>query len=292
MSAGTKQVGQIRPGDHLCLLFGSDEEQREVLTPFLVDGLARGEKIVYLGDGTAPETLTGWLGARGVDARAAWARGQLEMRAAEHGYTRAGRFDQRHLLTGLRTAVADARRSGYSGLRVAGEMSWALRGAPGAEHLVGYEREAQQVFDTGQASALCQYDQRLFDAVMVNRLSGCHAFLATPNAVYQDESVCVMPTFAPSGARVEGIVEVDNCRAVATALRGCARRIPGDIHLDLSALAFIDVAGLRALLEVAGELENRTLHIENLAPTLQQVVRLVGWDQSPGLRLCGEVACA
>jgi hypothetical protein len=59
-------VGRVRPGDHLCLEFGTDclefgtdDEQREVLAAFMLAGLAQGEKVVYFTDGTAPEMITG-----------------------------------------------------------------------------------------------------------------------------------------------------------------------------------------------------------------------------------------
>ncbi|MHC4861543.1 MAG: MEDS domain-containing protein, partial [Planctomycetota bacterium] len=58
---------EIEPGDHLCCLYGTDEEHRAVLTPFLRQGLERGEKVVYIVDERAAEKILGYLRADGLD---------------------------------------------------------------------------------------------------------------------------------------------------------------------------------------------------------------------------------
>jgi hypothetical protein len=53
-SSRTRQVRKVKLGDHLCLPFASDEERREVLTSYIVDGLSRGERVIYYADRTGP----------------------------------------------------------------------------------------------------------------------------------------------------------------------------------------------------------------------------------------------
>ena len=61
-------------------------------------------------------------------------------------------------------------------------------------------------------------------------------------------------------------------------------RIPRDsagLHVDLSALTFCDLAGLRAIVGLA---ESTTPVILHGAPrTLLTVMKILGWDQRPGL---------
>lgn len=49
MAAGTA-VGDMRLGDHLCLIYESEEERLAVLIAYIGDGLAAGHKIIYMAD--------------------------------------------------------------------------------------------------------------------------------------------------------------------------------------------------------------------------------------------------
>jgi len=58
------------------------------------------------------------------------------------------------------------------------------------------------------------------------------------------------------------------------------------VVIDFADLKFSDIAGLRALVRAAEALPpDRTLHVRHLAPTLRNVLRIVGWDQTPGLTI-------
>jgi ABC-type transporter Mla MlaB component len=68
------------------------------------------------------------------------------------------------------------------------------------------------------------------------------------------------------------------------ALIAALSRIPRDnagLHVDLSAVTFCDLAGLRAIVRLA---ESTTPVILHGAPrTLLTVMKILGWDQQPGL---------
>jgi anti-anti-sigma regulatory factor len=53
------------------------------------------------------------------------------------------------------------------------------------------------------------------------------------------------------------------------------------LHVDLSAVTFCDLAGLRALIRLAGPIAQVTL--QGVPPPLRTVMRILGWDQEPGL---------
>jgi anti-anti-sigma factor len=285
MSGVVKQVTAARAGDHLCLAFDTDGEQREVVASFIVAGLTKGEKIIYFTDGTAPEMVTRWLRARSVDAHAAWARGQLEMRHAEQAYLRSGRFDPDEALDALRADIAAAQRAGFTGVRLTDEMAWARRGLPGSERLPDYERRIQAIYDTGAATGICQFDRRIFGAE-TGKWVRLHQGRVEPDPLHADPWLRVVPTFDPRGLRVVGTVDTTTSTAMTAALDRWSATEPGDIHLDMKDLEFIDIAGLRTLVTAASELDGRRLHVVNLAPSLRRVVTLVGWDREPGLVFC------
>ncbi|MHC4469441.1 MAG: MEDS domain-containing protein [Planctomycetota bacterium] len=153
---------EIEPGDHLCCLYGTDEEHRAVLTPFLRQGLERGEKVVYIVDERAAEKILGYLRADGLDPAPYRDRGQLVVLDREDSYLAEGRFDPDGMVALLRAETAKALEEGYSALRVTGEMTWALRGDPGSERLIEYEAKLNEFFPGSRCLAICQYDRRRF----------------------------------------------------------------------------------------------------------------------------------
>ncbi|TQK51610.1 anti-anti-sigma regulatory factor [Streptomyces sp. SLBN-118] len=89
----------------------------------------------------------------------------------------------------------------------------------------------------------------------------------------------------PPGLRIEGVVDIHAHRHLHGALDVIAS-IEGDLQLDLSGLEFLDIGGLRMLIGFARTRKPGD-HVEltGLAPHLRNVIALVGWDDTPGLRL-------
>src|SRR2546429_9622463 len=52
---------RLRHGDHICWIYGSDEEHREVLTHFLKEGLEGNERVLYLTRHFTDETVMEYL---------------------------------------------------------------------------------------------------------------------------------------------------------------------------------------------------------------------------------------
>jgi len=63
----------------------------------------------------------------------------------------------------------------------------------------------------------------------------------------------------------------------------------GDVHVNLAELAYCDLAGLRAILRLAGTGRQdpgdngRSLFLDDIPPHLVAVLRILGWDSIPGL---------
>lgn len=290
MTAGAvvRQVRDVEPGDHLCLPFSDDAEQREVAAAFITGGLARGERVLYFTDRRDPETVHSWLPA--ADLTAALRSGRLSVRTAEDGYLADGRFDPDAMVAALKEETERSLRDGHAGLRVSGEMSWALRDVPGAEGLEDYERKVAAVFATGLSSAVCQYDTRRFGPARTRLFTRCHPGVVGMNALYHDGLVRIVPAYQAGHRtiRVTGTIDQGNAHGLAAALQTAAGW-DGDIHVDLSGLEFIDVAGLRTLTLAAGRLAPaRRLRLLHLAPMLRDIMHLVGWDREPQLVLTTE----
>jgi anti-anti-sigma factor len=285
-SGRTRQVRKVRLGDHLCLPFSSDDEQREVLTTYILDGLARGERIIYYAGRTAPEEIGSWLAATGVDTDRIVDEGRLEIRP--HLFN--GRFEPDVVITTLWGEVRQTRDAGYPGLRVSSEMTSDLRPVADERALIEYENRLARVFDSGELAAICQYDRRLFDQAAVTGVIACHPRVVQIDPLHDDHRLRITPTFDPRGLRVAGDVDLTTSGALASTLRLAANWPGPDVYIDLGELEFIDVAGVRAIVRAAAALQpGRHLVVQRLAPALRKVFEIVGWDRVPGLLFAEEV---
>lgn len=188
-----RTLEDLKPGDHLCFLYETEEEHRAVLTPFLRQGLERGEKVVYVVDAHTAETILGYLRDDGVDVEPYLIRGQLSILTHNEAYLREGVFDPEGMIALLRTEAKRARTEGYPALRVTGEMTWTLRGLPGSERLIEYEAKLNEFFPGSQCLAICQYDRRRFAPAVLLDVLRTHPTAVIGTEVY-DNFYYIPPT--------------------------------------------------------------------------------------------------
>ncbi len=181
MSGTLRSIADSVAGDHLCCIYATDEEHRQVVTSFLRHGIERHEKVFYVVDARSAETIEGYLCAEGVDVGQLLARKQLVFVSKEDSYLKDGRFDPDRMIALLTEETAIAEREGYAALRVTGEMTWALRGMPGSERLIEYEIKLNRFFPFHRALAMCQYDRRRFPSHILLDILRTHpiAFIGT-----------------------------------------------------------------------------------------------------------------
>jgi len=105
---------------------------------------------------------------------------------------------------------------------------------------------------------------------------------------FSDRSLRITRKVWPNGLRLQGEVDRSNIATLAAALAALGQP-SDDVHLDLEALEFIDVAGLRLLVEEARRMPaGHYLVLDSVAPYLRRILSLVGWDQTPGLKIGGD----
>jgi anti-anti-sigma regulatory factor len=289
-SSRTRQVRKVKLGDHLCLPFASDDERREVLTSYIVDGLSRGERVIYYADRTGPAVIDSWLADSGIETSRMVEEGRLEIRPIDNNYVFGGHFEPDAVITTLWVEVRETRDAGYPGLRISGEMTSELRPVADERALREYETRMSRVFDSRELAAICQYDLRLFDEAAVTQMIACHPRVVQIDPLHDDRRLRIVPMYAPRGLRIVGTVDVLTVGALATTLQIATRWPDRDLHLDLGELEFIEVAGVRAIVRTAADLKDgRSLIIRRLAPGLRKVFEIVGWDRTPGLRFAEEV---
>lgn len=174
------------PISHICGFYETEEEHRALVTSFLIQGLERGERVIYITDTHPIGLILDYLQDSGVDGGAALARGQLAFRTAQEAYLPDGRFDPDRMLALLRTETEQALADGFTGLRITGEMTWALRGMPGSEFLSQYEARVNELLPDLPFIGLCQYDRRQFGPEVLLDMLWTHPLVASGGQVYEN----------------------------------------------------------------------------------------------------------
>ena len=87
------------------------------------------------------------------------------------------------------------------------------------------------------------------------------------------------PTPGP-GYALAGELDESTVRGLAAKLAELAANLD-EVHLDLGALAYSDLAGLRVIVQLAAGRRRVVLH--RVPPHLRAVLAIVGWDTAPGL---------
>src|SRR5437762_822738 len=167
MHLGSEPLANIR---HVCALFDGPEAAYSALLPFVAEGIAVGNRIVYLTE--KPETFNDRLSPH--IASATVARDQLEIRPWAQTYLAEGRFIGSRMLSYIRDALRESSDLGYPFTRLIGEMEWAQDGVSGVEELTVYETGVEAVLGRIPSMVLCAYDVRRHSASRVAAVLAAH----------------------------------------------------------------------------------------------------------------------
>ncbi|MEV0280579.1 MEDS domain-containing protein [Streptomyces sp. NPDC050610] len=285
-------VGKLRPGDHACLLFASEEERACVLRGFLIGGLRATHKILYLAGHDGPHSAGELMGRHQISESAIGAGGQVEIVDAAQPCPDDRQLDLDMMLGRLRKACDRARSQGYRTLRIAGDPGGAPYDAYDLGRLLRYEALLAGEFRTRDTLTVCQYDLRRCDDEAADAVESAHPWSVEVDPLVQTAELVIVRTYRPQGLRIEGVVDAAAHRHIREALQTVAA-VRGDVRLEMSRVEFLDLGGLRLLMAFARARAARHYCVEltGLMPHLLQVITLIGWDSTPGLRLAATHAC-
>ncbi|QFG24328.1 STAS domain-containing protein [Actinomadura sp. WMMB 499] len=284
-----RPVSEVRPGDHGWLAYTGFEERDRVIGPFVREGLATNEKVVYVTD--APADRLPGLGDGAVDVAAVQRTRQLRVISRRDAcLNRGGAFEPAMMLDTIAREVEATFEQGFRAVRLTTDYSWLLNG-PGAADLprvLGCEhRVGDAVSPSTMAMAVCQIDRHACPPEQLAALRDTHEVLVEIDPEYEDNVLRIVRTFEPDGLRIEGELDAARHTAFAEKLAMVSRGPDGrrrGVHLDLSRLRFIDLRGLHLLVRHAVALDgDDALILDGLQPEVENVIEMVGWHRLPGL---------
>ena len=231
---------------HACWVYGDEAEFRAGALPFLEDGVELGQRLMYVGPGSVEKLRKDLEGLRGLDHLLA--SGGLRIMPLENAYEMGEPVDPVSQLTLYSAATSSALVDGYTGLRVAAEVTSLVLDAELWPTHVQWESVADRYMAKNPLAALCCYDRRalpdeiLADLACVHRSSNRSPALAPFRLYAGREGLCL-------AGEVDSFAAEDLSRLLAAATP------PGsDLVLELDQLDFIDHTGVLAIAEHAASL--------------------------------------
>lgn len=163
--------------DHLALIYDTQAEQFAAAIPFIRIGLERREKCIYIADDNTVTQVLKAMSNDGIDVKGALDSGALAVITKQETYLKLGYFDPDWMISFLKENTDNAKKEGYSALRITGEMTWLLGGDPGTERLIEYESKLNYFLPQNEALAICQYNLKRFKPETIFNVIRTHPIL-------------------------------------------------------------------------------------------------------------------
>jgi hypothetical protein len=174
----------MRAGDHAAYVYRSPEDLLERVVPYLRDGLAAGDKVVYVADDLDVTVVNAALREAGVDPEAEATAGRLVVTSALDAFFAGGRFDPDEAIAGVRALLAQARADGFKRVRFSVEMTYLLRNVPGIERGVEFEaRVNEEVFASEPILCICAFNETRDDGRVLLDVLRTHQVLLEEGGV-------------------------------------------------------------------------------------------------------------
>ncbi len=176
-------IKELKKRDHLCLIYGSEEEWRKTITTYFEDGKEHGEKCLYIYNSHEPGEI-----------RQAFNEGTLDIKSFEEtgGFIFCGFEDFYHnseqdlyaMIYFLSRLAETSISEGYTALRIAMEMK-SPSGSYDFKDIVEFEaRLNRYLFSKYPCLALCLYEQREHDPQVIKDVIATHPLIVKGSHLY------------------------------------------------------------------------------------------------------------
>jgi hypothetical protein len=180
---------------HACAFVNGASEEHELIDPFLVEGMQRGEKAVYIVDPKERDRHAARLAVHAPEQEL------LDVTTWNEAHLKGGSFDQERMMASLDLLIREHAASGRPPMRLVGQMGWVFSSPPGIEELVAYEASVNKLLNGGKTPTICVYDVRHLSGSMMMDLLRAHP-LAVMNGVLQEN-----PFYTPAEEMLRDLQE-------------------------------------------------------------------------------------
>jgi signal transduction histidine kinase len=196
--------------DHPCLIYDSLDELAGAFVPYLRSGLALGERCIYFINENSEQFVVDSMQAGNFDLQPYIRSGAFSIINTKDAHLKDGYFEEKKMLAYWLSAIAAAREAGFTGLRAAVEMTWALSGCPGCEILAPYESRLNHFTSTNDLTVVCQYRRQKFAPQQIKDVINAHPIVISNNEVLHNTNFINPQYFVEGDAELELQAMLDN----------------------------------------------------------------------------------
>ena len=149
---------ELRNQRHVCALVDGPAAADATLMPFILEGVAHGERAVHFVDARRRDVHLETLERAGLDTESALDGGSLRVETWGDTYLRGGRFDPGSMVEVIRATMAEGRALGFPRTRAIGFMEWSLEDVPGVDRIIDFEARLQVALRGLPDIVVCVYD--------------------------------------------------------------------------------------------------------------------------------------
>jgi anti-anti-sigma regulatory factor len=267
-----RRKGRLQPdaaygvNDHACWAYCSDADRAENVVAWLADGLRIGQRALYVHDGPVD---AGLAELAPLDPEGFVHDGALDVLSAGEVYDLTAPIDADEQRRRYAAAVEQACADGFSGLRVAADITPLVADPARRAAHVHWEQVADRYAAANPFTPLCVYDtRRVGDLEAVLAAHPLRGPRPTPFALY---------AAGTSRAVLDGELDAMTGDTLGALLRGLPVT---DAELDLSGVTFADGHTASRLHEelLTRRARGRVLTVVAASPALRRVWSLCGFD--------------
>ena len=171
-------------GSHTGHIYGSFGEQKQVILPFLREGLRNGEYCLLIASSESYDEWCLELQAHGIDVSHELERGALKIVTGAE-FRGPGRMNS--VLQARETlGIIQDRSRDFQGIRIVGDADWESEPAVAAGDLCHWEATANLVFEDEPIRVICQYDRHHYAPEMLHAVLRTHRSIVYDGHFYRD----------------------------------------------------------------------------------------------------------
>lgn len=180
---------RMRPHDHIGWVFADEAGFEELACPFLAEGAARGEMLMYVAEAPRPATA--------ARLRDRYGSRVIKIARIADVYGESGIVDPVVQRATFAAVLADALAAGFSGIRVAADNTPLVTDETRLAAWIRWEHVADRFMADNPVTGLCAFDGQRVDVNRLRHLSTLHPLAAAADPepqfrMYSDDgSLCL-----------------------------------------------------------------------------------------------------
>jgi hypothetical protein len=175
----------LGPARHVCAFFEDEDEAFRVVLPFVKDGLAQGDRVVFLVNPARREDTLARMRKAGIDPDAAKESGQLELVDwATPLIDR--RIDWKGRLDFIERVLVDGSARKYRLTRLVADMGWVLELPLDVHELLEHETRLEELLSDRDDAVLCVYDTNQFGGRELIHMLRTHPLVIIGGVLHQN----------------------------------------------------------------------------------------------------------